>query len=80
MAQRLTKLTGIHEDVRCRFDPWPRSVGEGSGLAVSCGVGCRIGSDLAWLWLWGRPAATALNGPLAWELPCHGCGPKKINK
>ena len=25
------------------------------------------GSDLALLWLWPRPAATALIGPLAWE-------------
>ena len=24
---------------------------------------------LALLWLWSRPAATALIGPLAWELP-----------
>ena len=34
---------------------------------MSCGVGCRCGSDLALLWLWPRPAATALIGPLAWE-------------
>ena len=25
--------------------------------------------DLVLLWLWCRPAATALNQPLAWELP-----------
>ena len=25
--------------------------------------------DLAWLWLWCRPAATARMGPLAWEPP-----------
>jgi len=36
---------------------------------VSCGVGCRHGSDLALLWLWHRPAATALFRPLAWEPP-----------
>ena len=36
---------------------------------MSCGVGRRRGSDLALLWLWGRPAATALNRPLAWEPP-----------
>ena len=23
-----------------------------SGITVSCGVGCRRGSDLMWLWLW----------------------------
>ena len=36
---------------------------------MSCGVGCRCGSDPAWLWLWHRPAATALIRPLAWEPP-----------
>ena len=34
------------------------------------GVGCRRGSDLALLWRWHRPAATAPIGPLAWEPPC----------
>ena len=34
---------------------------------MSCGVDCRLGSDFALLWLWHRPAATALIGPLAWE-------------
>ena len=36
---------------------------------MSCGVGRRRGSDLELLWLWHRPAATAPNGPLAWEPP-----------
>ena len=36
---------------------------------MSCGVGRRLGSDLALLWLWCRPAATALIEPLAWEPP-----------
>ena len=36
---------------------------------MSCGVGCRCGLDLVLLWLWCRPAATALTGPLAWEPP-----------
>ena len=36
---------------------------------MSCGVGCRYGSDLALLWLWRRPAAVALFRPLAWESP-----------
>ena len=36
---------------------------------MSCGVGCICGSDLALLWLWHRPGATALIGPLAWEPP-----------
>ena len=53
----------------CGFDPWPRSAGEGSSVAVSSGVGRRQGSDLALLWLWHRPAAVAPIQPLAWELP-----------
>ena len=36
---------------------------------MSCGVACRLGSDLALLWLWCSLAAVALIGPLAWELP-----------
>ena len=36
---------------------------------MSCGVGCRRGSDPALLWLWCRPAATAPIRPLAWEPP-----------
>ena len=49
-----------------------RSLALLSGLmitAMSCGVGCRHGSDLALLWLWYRLAAIALIGPLAWEPP-----------
>ena len=34
-----------------------------------CGVGSRRSSDPALLWLWCRPAATALIRPLAWESP-----------
>ena len=33
------------------------------------GVGYRGGLDLALLWLWRRPAATAPIRPLAWEPP-----------
>ena len=36
---------------------------------MSCGVGHRCGSDPQLLWLWCTLAATALIGPLAWELP-----------
>ena len=36
---------------------------------MSCSVGCRRGSDPMLLWLWHRPAATALIGPLGWEPP-----------
>ena len=36
---------------------------------MSCGVGCRHGSDPMLLWLWHRMVATALIRPLAWEPP-----------
>ena len=36
---------------------------------MTCGVGRRCGSDPVLLWLWYRPAATALIRPLAWEPP-----------
>ena len=42
---------------------------QGSGVAMSYGVGHRHNSDLPWLCLWHRPAAAAPIGPLAWELP-----------
>ena len=50
---------------------------------MSCGVGRRCGSDMAWLWLWCRPAAVTLTGPLAREPP-YAAGAalksKKINR
>ena len=52
------------------FNPWPYSVGRGSGIAVSCGVGRRCGSDVVLLWLSHWPAAVAPIRPLAWE-PLH---------
>ena len=45
-------------------------MGWGSGVAVSCGVGCRCGVDPVLLWLWRRLEAAALIGPLAWEPAC----------
>ena len=52
---------------------WCRSLASLSGLriqrCVSCGVGHWPGLDLALLWLWSRPAATAPISPLAWEPP-----------
>ena len=53
---------------------------------MSCGVGHSCGSDPALLWLWCRPAAVALIGPLAWEPPyavgvaLKGRKKKKIRK
>ena len=50
-------------------------------MAVSCGVGCKYGLDLALLWLWHRPAAAAPVQPLAWELLyAAGAGLKKKKK
>ena len=57
-------LTGIHKDAG--LTPGPRSVGQGSGVAMSCGIGCRHGSDPTLLWC--RLGAVALMQPLAWEL------------
>ena len=36
---------------------------------MSCGVGCRRGSDPVLLWLWRRLVAIAPIRPLAWEPP-----------
>ena len=48
---------------------------------MSCGVGRRRGLDLASLWLWCRPVATAPIRPLAWEPPCAaGAALKKGEK
>ena len=45
----------------------PTSIHEDAGLIP--GLDERV-KDEVWLWLWRRPAATALIGPLAWEPPC----------
>ena len=46
---------------------------------MSCGAGCRRGSDLALLWLRCRPAATAPIQPLAWEPPyAKGAALRKV--
>ena len=39
------------------------------GLAVSCGVCCRLVPDPELLWLWHRPVATVPIRPLAWGPP-----------
>ena len=38
------------------------------GIAATCSVGHSCGLDLALLWLWYRPAATAPIQPLVWKL------------
>ena len=57
-------------------------MGQGSGVAVSCGVGRRRGSDPELLQLWCKLAAVAPIQPLAWELPyaAGAAPPPKANK
>ena len=63
---------------------WVQSLALLSGLrirhCVSCGVGCRRGSDPALLWLWCRLVATAPIGPLAWEPPYAAGAAQEIAK
>ena len=65
MAQWVKNLTNSHRD------PWPRLVGQGSGVAVSCDVGHRYGSDPSWLWC--RPAAAAPIHPGLGTSVCCRC-------
>ena len=58
-------LTSIHAEACSILAQWVK----GSGIAVSCGIGCRLGLDLTLLWLWCRLAAAAMIRPLAWKLP-----------
>ena len=44
-------------------------MGQGSSVAMSCGIGHRGGSGPALLWLWLWQPATAPIRPLAWKLP-----------
>ena len=47
---------------------------------MSCGVGCRRGSDSALLGLWRRPVAIAPIQPLAWEPPYAAGAAQEIPK
>ena len=77
VAQWIKNLTSIHKDVG--LIP---GLGQGvkrSGVAISCGVDHRYGSDLVLLWLRCKPAAITWTGPLAWELP-HTLGGAALKK
>ena len=76
MSQWLMNLTRDHEVVGSvpGLAQWVKE----SGITMSCGVGCRRGSDSALLWLWCRQVATAPIRPLAWEPPyAVGSSPRK---
>ena len=64
----------------CGFDPWPCSMGQGSGVAVICGVGRRHSLDPALLWLWCRLAAAADSTSSLGTSICRRCSPKKQKK
>ena len=66
VVQWVKNLTSNHEDVGSipGLTQWVK----GSGVAASCAVGHRYGSEPMLLWLWCRSAAAALIWPLTWEL------------
>ena len=60
------------------FNPWPYSVGRGSGIAVSCGADHRCGSDPALLWLWHKASNCSSNlTPRLETSMFYRCSPKK---
>ena len=67
MAQWVKNPTSIHEEASLIPDltQWVK----GSGIAMSCGVGHRCGSDPMLLWLRHGLVAAAPIRPLAWEPP-----------
>ena len=67
-------LTGNHEVAGSIPDlAQSLTLGWGSGVAMSCGVGGRCGWGPVLLWLWCRPADAAPIRLLAWE-PLYAVG------
>ena len=67
MAQQVKNPTSVRENAGSTpgLTQWVK----GSGIAVSCSVGYRCGSDLTLLWLWQRLVAAVPTQPLVQELP-----------
>ena len=54
---------------------------QGSGVAMSYGVGCRLGLDPALPWLWRRAGGhSSDSAPGLGTSICLRCGPKKTKK
>ena len=49
-------------------------------IAMSCGVGCRPGWDLVWLWLWQASSYSSDLTPSLGTSICCKCGPQKPKK
>ena len=67
ILKRIENPTRNHEVVGSI--PGPAQWVKHPSVAMSCGIGCRHGQDLALLWLWYRPAALAPIRRLDWEPP-----------
>ena len=79
VVQWIKNLTSIHEDGGSvpGLTQWVK----GSGVALSSGVDCRYGLDLALLWLWQYIGSCISNlTPSPGTSICHRCEPKKKKK